>query len=139
MTRQSDPRHYHLIGIGGTAMASLAGLLRAAGHTVTGSDQSVYPPMSTQLREMGIDYAEGYAAANLKPRPDLVVVGNAISRGNPELEAVLVEKIPYTSAAAVLKEEFLRGRHVLAVAGTHGKTTTTSILAWVLEAAALNP
>jgi UDP-N-acetylmuramate: L-alanyl-gamma-D-glutamyl-meso-diaminopimelate ligase len=132
-------KHYHLIGIGGTAMGSLAGLLRAAGHTVTGSDASVYPPMSTQLERLGIAYAEGYRAENLEPRPDVVVVGNAISRGNPELEAVLDRRLEYTSAAVVLKEEFLRGRHVLAVAGTHGKTTTTSLLAWVLEAAGMNP
>src|SRR5215213_8807635 len=132
-------KHYHLIGIAGTAMASLAGLLRAAGHTVTGSDENVYPPMSTQLQELGIPYAEGYGAANLQPRPDVVVVGNAISRGNAELEAVLNEKLPYTSAAAVIKEELLRGRYSLAVAGTHGKTTTTSILAWLLESAGLNP
>jgi UDP-N-acetylmuramate: L-alanyl-gamma-D-glutamyl-meso-diaminopimelate ligase len=140
MRPQSPPRrHYHLIGIGGTAMASLAGLLRAAGHRVTGSDENVYPPMSTQLREQGIDYAEGYSPGNLEPAPDVVVVGNAISRGNPELEAALERRLVYTSAASVLKEEFLRGRHVLAVAGTHGKTTTTSLLAWVLEAAGLNP
>jgi UDP-N-acetylmuramate: L-alanyl-gamma-D-glutamyl-meso-diaminopimelate ligase len=135
----ATPRHYHLIGIGGTAMASLAGLLRAAGHTVTGSDESVYPPMSYQLQELGIPYCEGYAADNLEPRPDVVVVGNAISRGNPELEAVLERKLFYTSAAAVIKEEFIRGRTSLAVAGTHGKTTTTSLLAWVLECAGLNP
>jgi UDP-N-acetylmuramate: L-alanyl-gamma-D-glutamyl-meso-diaminopimelate ligase len=133
------PLHYHLIGIGGTAMASLAGLLRAAGHRVTGSDESVYPPMSDQLRELGIAYAEGYRPANLEPRPDWVVVGNAISRGNAELEAVLEQRLPYTSAAVVIKEEFLRTRLPLAVAGTHGKTTTTSLLAWVLEAAGLNP
>jgi UDP-N-acetylmuramate: L-alanyl-gamma-D-glutamyl-meso-diaminopimelate ligase len=144
MTRSSvrsetPRRHFHLIGIGGTAMGSLAGLLRAAGHRVTGSDESVYPPMSTQLQEQGIEYAEGYSGANLEPEPDVVVVGNAISRGNPELEAVLNRKIPYTSAAAVIKEELLRGRHSIAVAGTHGKTTTTSILAWVLEAAGMNP
>ncbi|MBW3629024.1 MAG: UDP-N-acetylmuramate:L-alanyl-gamma-D-glutamyl-meso-diaminopimelate ligase [Gemmatimonadetes bacterium] len=139
MTQRSTPRHYHLIGIGGTAMASLAGLLRAAGHQVTGSDENVYPPMSTQLQELGIRYAEGYGEANLQPRPDVVVVGNAISRGNAELEAVLNEKLPYTSAAAVIKEELLRGRYSLAVAGTHGKTTTTSILAWLLESAGLNP
>jgi UDP-N-acetylmuramate: L-alanyl-gamma-D-glutamyl-meso-diaminopimelate ligase len=132
-------RHFHLIGIGGTAMGSLAGLLRSAGHHVTGSDENVYPPMSTQLQELNIGYAEGYAAANIDPAPDVVVVGNAISRGNVELEAVLNRKIPYTSAAAVIKEELLRGRHSLAVAGTHGKTTTTSILAWLLEAAGLNP
>ena len=139
MTATNAPRHYHLIGIGGSAMASLAGLLRAAGHRVTGSDENVYPPMSTQLTQLGIEYAEGYGPRNLLPRPDLVVVGNAISRGNPELEAVLDEHIPYTSAAATVKEEFIRGRVSLAVAGTHGKTTTTSLLAWVLECAGLAP
>ena len=132
-------RHYHLIGIGGTAMASLAGLLKAAGHRVTGSDQNVYPPMSDLLKDLAIPYREGYSAENLEPRPDIVIVGNAISRGNPELEAMLNLKIPYTSAAATVKEEFIRGRHSLAVAGTHGKTTTTSILAWALESAGLNP
>jgi UDP-N-acetylmuramate: L-alanyl-gamma-D-glutamyl-meso-diaminopimelate ligase len=134
-----EPRHYHLIGIGGTAMGSLAGLLKAAGHTVTGSDENVYPPMSTQLQELGIPYREGYSPDNLRPRPDMVVVGNAISRGNPELEAVLDGKIPYTSAAVTVKEEFIRGRTSLAVAGTHGKTSTTSLLAWALECAGLNP
>jgi UDP-N-acetylmuramate: L-alanyl-gamma-D-glutamyl-meso-diaminopimelate ligase len=132
-------RHYHLIGIGGTAMASLAGLLKAAGYTVTGSDANVYPPMSDELKRMDIPYREGYAAGNLDPAPDVVIVGNAISRGNPELEAVLERKIRYTSAAATIKEEFIQGRHSLAVAGTHGKTTTTSLLAWVLESAGLNP
>jgi UDP-N-acetylmuramate: L-alanyl-gamma-D-glutamyl-meso-diaminopimelate ligase len=137
---QANPRRdYHLIGIGGTAMASLAGLLREAGHTVTGSDENVYPPMSHQLQALGIPYSEGYGPENLEPRPDVVVVGNAISRGNPELEAVLEGKLRYTSAAAVIKEEFVRGRTSLAVAGTHGKTTTTSILAWALESAGLNP
>ena len=120
-------------------MASLAGLLKAAGHRVTGSDENVYPPMSTHLQEMGIPYNQGYRAENLKPRPDVVIVGNAISRGNPELEAMLVEKLRYTSAAATIKEEFIWGRHSLAVAGTHGKTTTTSLLAWALESAGLNP
>jgi UDP-N-acetylmuramate: L-alanyl-gamma-D-glutamyl-meso-diaminopimelate ligase len=139
LKRDDEARHFHLIGIGGTAMGSLAGLLRSAGHTVTGSDENVYPPMSTQLEELGIEYSEGFSPENLDPVPDVVVVGNAISRGNVELEAVLNRKIPYTSAAVVIKEELLRGRHVLAVAGTHGKTTTTSILAWALEAAGLNP
>lgn len=139
MIATTTPRHYHLIGIGGTAMASLAGLLRSAGHRVTGSDAGVYPPMSTQLEELGIDYADGYRPENLDPTPDVVVVGNAISRGNPELEAVLQRRIPYTSQAVTIKEEFLRGRRSIAVAGTHGKTTTTSILAWVLESAGLNP
>jgi len=135
----SAPRHYHLIGIAGTAMASLAGLLRAAGHRVTGSDENVYPPMSDQLRDLGIEYAIGYRPENLHPRPDWVIVGNAISRGNPELEAVLNERLPYTAAATVIKEELLRTRKSLAVAGTHGKTTTTSLLAWALESAGLNP
>ena len=137
--RNWNPLHYHLIGIGGTAMASLAGLLKAAGHTVTGSDENVYPPMSTGLQEMGIAYTQGYRAENLEPRPDIVIVGNAISRGNPELEAVLIQKLRYTSAAATIKEEFIWGHHSMAVAGTHGKTTTTSLLAWVLESAGLKP
>ncbi|PYO50714.1 MAG: UDP-N-acetylmuramate:L-alanyl-gamma-D-glutamyl-meso-diaminopimelate ligase [Gemmatimonadetes bacterium] len=137
--RTKKPLHYHLIGIGGTAMASLAGLLKAAGHTVTGSDENVYPPMSTGLQEMGIAYSEGYRAENLEPRPDIVVVGNVVSRGNPELEEVLIRKLRYTSAAATIKEEFIWGHHSLAVAGTHGKTTTTSLLAWAMESAGLNP
>lgn len=120
-------------------MASLAGLLKAAGHTVTGSDENVYPPMSHELEALGIPYQSGFASANLEPRPDVVIVGNAISRGNVELEAVLNQKLRYTSAAAVLKEEFIRGRHSLAVAGTHGKTSMSSLLAWVLESAGLNP
>jgi len=120
-------------------MASLAGLLTAAGHRVTGSDANVYPPMSDKLREMGVPYVEGYSEANLDPPPDVVIVGNAIMRGNPEVEAVLRRKLYYTSAAAVIKDEFIRGRHSLAVAGTHGKTTTASLLAWVLESAGLKP
>ena len=131
--------HYHLIGIAGTAMGSLAGLLREGGHTVTGSDQGVYPPMSTLLDELGIEYARSFDPGNLEPEPDVVIVGNAVSRGNPELEAVLERRIRYTSSASVVKEEFLRSRRVIAVAGTHGKTTTTSILAWILEAAGLKP
>ena len=136
---ESAKIHYHLIGIAGTAMGSLAGLLRAKGHRVTGSDSAVYPPMSTQLEQLGIRYASEFSPDNLEPAPDVVVVGNAISRGNPELEAVLERRLRYTSAANVIKEEFLRGRHVVAVAGTHGKTTTTSLIAWLLESAGLNP
>jgi UDP-N-acetylmuramate: L-alanyl-gamma-D-glutamyl-meso-diaminopimelate ligase len=132
-------KHYHLIGIAGTAMASVAGLLRAAGHRVSGSDEGVYPPMSTQLERLGIEYAIGYRPENLEPAPDVVIVGNAISRGNPELEAVLDRRLNYTSAAVTVKDEFIRGRHSLAVAGTHGKTTTTSLLAWLLEVAGYNP
>ena len=120
-------------------MASLAGLLKAAGHEVTGSDKNVYPPMSDELREMGIAYAEGYSPSNLDQKPDVVVVGNAISRGNEELEAVLERKMLYTSAARTIEELFIRGRHSIAVAGTHGKTTTTSLLSWILESAGLNP
>ncbi len=131
--------HYHLIGIAGTAMGSLAGLLRARGHEVSGSDEGVYPPMSTMLDEMGIRYARTFDPANLDPAPDVVVVGNAISRGNEELEAVLDRGLRYASAAVTLREEFLLGKHVIAVAGTHGKTTTTSILAWLLECAGLEP
>jgi UDP-N-acetylmuramate: L-alanyl-gamma-D-glutamyl-meso-diaminopimelate ligase len=130
---------YHLIGIGGVAMGSLAGALRTKGHVVTGSDEGVYPPMSTLLDQLGIAYAPSFGPENLEPRPDMVVVGNAISRGNEELEAVLDRDLPYTSAAEVIREELLAGRHVLAVAGTHGKTTTTSMLAWLLECAGLAP
>jgi UDP-N-acetylmuramate: L-alanyl-gamma-D-glutamyl-meso-diaminopimelate ligase len=129
-------KHVHLIGVCGTAMASLAGMLRARGHRVTGSDMAAYPPMSDQLRAMGIAIMEPYAAANLDERPDLVVVGNAISRGNPELERVLDERIPMTSMAQLIHDEFLVDRERLVVCGTHGKTTTTSMLAWIYEVAA---
>ncbi len=131
--------HYYLIGICGTAMASLAGLLRAKGHHVSGSDEHVYPPMSTMLESQGIPVATGFQASNLNPAPDLVVIGNAIPRGNPEVEYVLDARIPYTSAAAVLRDEFIRGRHSVVVAGTHGKTTTTSLMAWVLDRAGFAP
>ena len=117
-------------------MASLAGLLQLEGHRITGSDKAAYPPMSDQLRAMGIDVMEPYAEANLSPAPDLVVIGNALSRGNPEIERVLDERIPFTSMAALLHEEFLAGREPLVVAGTHGKTTTTSMLAWIYQVAA---
>ncbi|HZQ44680.1 MAG TPA: UDP-N-acetylmuramate:L-alanyl-gamma-D-glutamyl-meso-diaminopimelate ligase [Acidobacteriaceae bacterium] len=131
----SSAKHVHLIGICGTAMASLAGMLRAQGHRVTGSDTAAYPPMSDQLRAMGIPIMEPYAAKNLEPRPDIVVVGNAISRGNPELEVVLDDRIPMTSMAALIHDEFLLGRERFVVCGTHGKTTTTSMLAWIFETA----
>jgi UDP-N-acetylmuramate: L-alanyl-gamma-D-glutamyl-meso-diaminopimelate ligase len=132
----SARRHIHLIGICGTAMASLAGLLQLKGHRITGSDRAAYPPMSDQLRELGIPVMEPYAESNLEPRPDLVVIGNALSRGNAEIERVLDERIPFTSMAALLREEFLTGRESLVVAGTHGKTTTTSMLAWIWQCAA---
>ena len=128
-------KHIHLIGICGTAMASLAGMLQARGHRVTGSDAAAYPPMSDVLAGLGIALHQPYAETNLTPRPDLVIVGNAISRGNVELEYVLDTRIPFTSMAAVLHDEFLAGRESLVVAGTHGKTTTTSMLAWIYEVA----
>jgi UDP-N-acetylmuramate: L-alanyl-gamma-D-glutamyl-meso-diaminopimelate ligase len=131
--------HYHLIGICGTAMASLAGMLQARGHRVTGSDQNVYPPMSTMLEGLGIPVAQGYGPENLSPAPDCVVIGNALSRGNPEVEETLSRRLTYRSQAEVVKEEFIRGRRSLVVAGTHGKTTATSIAAWVMEVGGLNP
>jgi UDP-N-acetylmuramate: L-alanyl-gamma-D-glutamyl-meso-diaminopimelate ligase len=130
--------HYHLIGICGTAMASLAGMLQARGHHVTGSDVNVYPPMSTMLEELGIKVEQGFHSEHITS-PDCVVVGNAIPRGNPEVEETLGRKLLYRSQAEVVKEEFIRGRHSLAVAGTHGKTTTTSIAAWVMDQGGLNP
>nr|WP_297461349.1 UDP-N-acetylmuramate:L-alanyl-gamma-D-glutamyl-meso-diaminopimelate ligase [uncultured Halomonas sp.] len=129
----------HILGICGTFMGSLALLARELGHQVSGSDANVYPPMSTQLEEAGIALCDGYRAANLEPRPDLVVVGNALSRGNPEVEALLDAKLSYLSGPQWLAEHVLPGRRVLAVAGTHGKTTTASLLAWLLESAGLAP
>jgi len=131
--------HVHVLGICGTFMGSLARLAKALGHRVTGSDANVYPPMSHQLEEAGIQLMAGYRADNLQPRPDLVVVGNALSRGNPEVEALLNAKLPYVSGPQWLAEHVLPGRTVLAVAGTHGKTTTASMLAWILEARGLEP
>src|SRR5687767_5522738 len=131
--------HYHLIGICGTAMASLAGMLQSRGHRVTGSDENVYPPMSTMLASLGITVKQGFDASNLTPAPDCVIVGNAIPRGNPEVEETLKRKLLYRSQAETVKEEFIRGRHSLAVAGTHGKTTTTSIAAWVIDQGGLDP
>ncbi|HSB11595.1 MAG TPA: UDP-N-acetylmuramate:L-alanyl-gamma-D-glutamyl-meso-diaminopimelate ligase [Blastocatellia bacterium] len=134
-----ERKHYHLIGICGTAMASLAGMLVQQGHQVTGSDENVYPPMSTELQRLGIPVSEGYGSQNIPARPDVVVIGNAITRGNPELEYILNEKMHYTSMAAVVEENFIRGRHSVVVAGTHGKTTTTSLIAWAMECAGANP
>ncbi len=132
-------KHYHLIGICGTAMASLAGMLAEQGHKVTGSDENVYPPMSLELKRLGIPVSEGYKAEHLSDRPDEIVVGNAISRGNIELEYALNEKMHYTSMAAVVKENFIRGHHSVVIAGTHGKTTTTSLMAWAMEKADCHP
>ena len=133
---KTEAKHIHLIGICGTAMASLAGMLQSQGHRVTGSDAAAYPPMSHQLANLGIRVHEPYAEQNLNPRPDLVIVGNAISRGNVELEYVLDQRIPFRSMAQTVYEQFLGGRESLVVAGTHGKTTTTSMLAWIYETAA---
>jgi UDP-N-acetylmuramate: L-alanyl-gamma-D-glutamyl-meso-diaminopimelate ligase len=135
----TKPRHIHLIGVCGTAMASLAGMLQERGFRVTGSDAAAYPPMSTFLESLGIPVAQPFAEANLDPRPDLVVVGNALSRGNVELERLLDERIPFCSLPQILHDEFLVGKDVLVVAGTHGKTTTTSMLAWIFETAGLQP
>ncbi len=131
--------HIHILGICGTFMGGLAALAREAGHRVTGCDANVYPPMSEQLRSLGIDLVEGFGADQLALNPDLFVIGNVVTRGNPLMEAVLDAGAPYTSGPQWLADNVLQGRHVLAVAGTHGKTTTTAMLAWVLDAAGLAP
>ena len=131
--------HIHILGICGTFMGGIALLARAAGHRVTGCDANVYPPMSTQLGEQGIDLMAGYDAGQLALNPDLYVVGNAMSRGTLLLEAILERNLPYVSGSQWLADNILVGRWVLGVAGTHGKTTTTSMLAWILEEAGLNP
>jgi UDP-N-acetylmuramate: L-alanyl-gamma-D-glutamyl-meso-diaminopimelate ligase len=135
----SQIRSVHFVGICGTAMASVAAAMQEKGVRVTGSDQNVYPPMSTFLTSRQIQVIPGYAEQNLAARPDLVVIGNAISRGNPEAEYVLDHKLPYCSLPELLKHFFLRGKRSLVVCGTHGKTTTTSLLAWVFEHNSLNP
>src|SRR5215469_1188125 len=135
----TEKKHVHLIGICGTAMASLAGMLNHRGHRVTGSDAAAYPPMSEFLASLNIPVSQPFTARNLEPRPDLVVVGNAISRGNVELEHVLDERIPFCSLPEMLHDEFLPGKEVLVVAGTHGKTTTTSMLAWIFHTAGQQP
>lgn len=131
--------HIHILGVCGTFMGGIALLARSAGHRVTGCDANVYPPMSTQLTEQGIALTDGYDPGQLALNPDLFVVGNTISRGNPLLEAILERNLPYVSGPQWLAENILQGRWVLGVAGTHGKTTTTSMLAWILEEAGLNP
>src|SRR3984893_1985445 len=136
MTR---PLHFHLSGIGGAAMAPLAGMLAERGHRVTGSDAGVYPPASTLLDGLGIRWTNGFSETNLDPAPDIVVLGNALSRGNPEVECVLDRKIPYRSLPQVLEDYFLPGHDSLVVTGTHGKTTTTSMLAWILAVAGRRP
>jgi len=131
--------HLHILGVCGTFMGGIAALARAAGHRVTGSDQNVYPPMSDQLAALGIELIEGYDPDQLKLNPDIVVVGNVMSRGNALIEALLDSGMPYTSGPEWLARHVLAGRWTLAVAGTHGKTTTSSILAWILEHAGLEP
>ena len=131
--------HVHILGIGGTFMGGVAAIAKAAGYRVTGADLNVYPPMSTQLQELGIDFIQGYGAEQLDLRPDIVVVGNALSRGSPVVEAMLDRGMAYTSGPQWLAEQVLGQKHVIAVAGTHGKTTTTAMLTWILEDAGLEP
>ncbi len=131
--------HVHILGICGTFMGGIAAIAKAAGHRVTGSDKNVYPPMSTQLEALGIGLISGFEAAQLRPRPDVVLVGNVMTRGVPVIEALLDSGLPYTSGPDWLAREVLRDVHVLGVAGTHGKTTTSSMLAWILEHAGLAP
>jgi len=138
MISMGNAKHIHLIGICGTAMASLAGMLKESGFRATGSDAAAYPPMSDFLRELGVPVAQPFDAKNLEPTPDLVVVGNAISRGNAELEHILDHRIPFCSLPQLLHDEFLLGKEVLVVAGTHGKTTTTSMLSWIFYSAGLD-
>jgi len=135
----TDTRHIHMIGICGTAMGAVAVLLKECGHHVTGSDEKAYPPMSTVLRDRSISVMQGYRPENLDPPPDLVVIGNAMSRGNEEVEATLERKLHYVSLAETLKEFFIRGKESLVVTGTHGKTTASALLAWVLENAGRSP
>ena len=129
----------HILGICGTFMGGIAALAKAMGHEVSGSDAAVYPPMSTQLGTLGIRLHEGYKPEHLRPAPDMVVVGNALSRGNPAVEAMLAEGLAYQSGPQWLYENLLKSRHVIAIAGTHGKTTTTAMTAWILEHAGLKP
>ena len=131
--------HIHILGICGTFMGGIAVLAQQQGFHVTGSDDNVYPPMSTQLAELGISLLQGYEASHLSPEPDYVIVGNAISRGNPAVEAMLNHNMRYISGPQWLAEHILATRWVLAVSGTHGKTTTSSILAWILEYCGLQP
>lgn len=131
--------HIHILGICGTFMGGVAALAKSSGHRVTGCDMGVYPPMSTQLEMLGIELIEGYDPAQTKLEPDLYVIGNVVSRGNPLMEAIMNGNLPYASGPQWLHENILRNKWVVAVAGTHGKTTTTSMLAWILEYGGLNP
>ena len=131
--------HIHILGICGTFMGGIAVLAKQAGHRVTGCDTNVYPPMSTQLEAQGVVLTEGFAAEQTDLKPDVFVIGNAVTRGNPLMEEILNRNLPYTSGPEWLARHLLRDKWVLAVAGTHGKTTTASMLAWILEYAGLNP
>lgn len=131
--------HVHLVGIGGTGMAGLAGLLKESGVRVSGSDLQIYPPISTILEEMKVEIKEGFSKENLIPRPDYAVIGNVIKRGNEEAEQILDDRIDYRSMPEMIKERFLRGRHAIVVAGTHGKTTTASLLSWIYTCAGVDP
>src|ERR1700735_486474 len=139
LSKKSAVEHIHLLGIAGSAMSPVAGMLKDRGYRVTGSDVNVYPPASTLLDSLGIHWNEGYSEENLKPAPDLVVIGNAISRGNTEVEYILDEKIPYCSMPQLIEEYFLPGHASIVVAGTHGKTTTTAMLAWIFQQAGRRP
>lgn len=136
---EKNIKNVYMIAICGTAMGSLAAMLKSRGYNVSGSDEHVYPPMSTFLESQGIKLFQGFDKQHLTPKPDLVIIGNAMSRGNPEVEAVLVLKIPYTSSADALKRFFIQGNRSIVVSGTHGKTTTSSLVAWVLESAGKDP
>ena len=131
--------HVHILGICGSFMGGIAAIAKSLGHTVTGSDRNVYPPMSTQLESLGITLTEGYDPAQFNPVPDMVIIGNAMSRGNPAVEYVLDRNLPYTSGPQWLLDNLLTDRWVIGVSGTHGKTTTSSMVAWILEYAGLEP
>jgi UDP-N-acetylmuramate: L-alanyl-gamma-D-glutamyl-meso-diaminopimelate ligase len=134
-----EAKHVHVIGIGGSAMAPLAGMLRELGFRVSGSDSGVYPPASTLLESLGISFNNSFDPLHLRPKPDLVIIGNVIARGNPELEEVLDRRIPYRSMPEILEEVFLPGKHSIVVSGTHGKTTTTAMLAWIFQTVGKRP
>ena len=135
----TSTKHIHIIGIAGSAMSPLAGMLKESGYQITGSDSGVYPPASTFLDKLAIPYNHSFDAAHLQPAPDLVIVANIIARGNPELEETLEKKIPYRSLPETLEEVFLPGKHSIVVSGTHGKTTTTAMLAWIFHVARKQP
>ncbi|MGQ8364601.1 UDP-N-acetylmuramate:L-alanyl-gamma-D-glutamyl-meso-diaminopimelate ligase [Glaciecola sp. 1036] len=137
--KNNNMTHVHILGICGTFMGGIAAIAKSLGYKVTGSDRNVYPPMSTQLEQLGIELSEGYDTSQFSPEPDMVIIGNAMARGNPAVEYVLSRNLPYTSGPQWLLDHLLKDRWVLAVAGTHGKTTTTSMLAWILEEVGLKP